>query len=216
MLKKMMLLSTALAALMALVVPAMASASGGAIVDTVNGKTAANDTSIPVTITFNFATELGGFNNCDAHATLTTTESPAGVQSGTGDLRNIEVTPHSCEGFGALGDCTVEEANVTQPIHVTVTGHDLDIGELRVDGVNNAECGDLLGVPGLLADLDLDFPSVTVTPQAGTNTSLETATISSPEGGTATIINAGSSAAAEASGEVHLLEKGTWAIETVN
>lgn len=161
MLKKLMLLAMAVAA-MSLAVPALASAD---ILHAETEAAAPNGTEIQVTGQVEFATALGGFHGCGLHAVLKKT---AGVWalSGTPVITNAE-----CTGSGGLSNCTVESANAVGTWGVDVGTEAITLTTVKIDGTNNAACGNLvpeLGA-GALEDIDLSFGSVTLTPTSGSS-----------------------------------------------
>jgi hypothetical protein len=204
MFKKMMLLAVAVMATMAFAVPAVASASGGAIwmPDTTKTLGEGEKVSFSGTAGFTNTASNSGFASCEISGTLT---QGAGASEVTVSLT---VVP-GCIGIGQFGGCTVESASGSG--EGTVTGHDIDLLEVVITGTNNATCGSAIGLPGALEHVTLDFPEVTLQPAAGSETSLDDLTVSGIGTATTKVANL----EIVASGTVGADEEGTWAIETL-
>ena len=171
--KKLMLLATMAVSAMAFALPAAASASGGEIVNTTTGATAANGTVIQITGTnMKFGSEFGGFEKCILHGGAKVTNNTAS----TGEIVNGKVTTSTvstCLGYGSFAGCKVDETATTVSGHITVTAHDVDLQNVVINGLNyGPECNPAF------THVDLTLSNVTSTPAAGSNTSLDDMTVS--------------------------------------
>jgi hypothetical protein len=129
MVKKMMLLAMAAAAVAAFAVPATASASGmfyhegesfeGAIKETFAG---------PI----GFATGFGGFD-CNAYAEVD-------METNGGTVTSLEIDTETCTGTGALAACTLVEDEVTKLGTLTPTAADIDIQNVEITNTYGGMC----------------------------------------------------------------------------
>jgi hypothetical protein len=203
MFKKTMLLALAVMATMAFAVPAVASASGGAIwmPDTEETLGEGEEVSFSGTFGFTNTASTSGFASCEISGTLT---QGAGVSEVTASLTMVP----GCSGVGQFGGCEVKEASGSGG--GTVTGHDIDLLNVVITVTMNATCGSAIGLPGALEHSTFDFPEMTLQPAAESETSLDDLTLS----GIGTWTTKVGNLEVVASGTIGADEEGTWAIET--
>jgi hypothetical protein len=151
--KKTMLLVTAAVAMVALAVPAAASAGGTLFHE---GKEVATDSHVSIELTgratFDIPDAASSFG-CDVHSDVTLKAGHPSHGTAT-----FEITTETCEGEGLLAGCELEDHSTNGPFTVTVTTEDFIIHDIEINNEFKPGCF----VPGS----QLTFDEVTATPDA--------------------------------------------------
>lgn len=157
MIKKMMLLAIAVAAVAAFAAPASALAGTHWIHE---GSTVSSfEEDYTGFASFDVNAFPGTSFGCVVHVHLSATQDTTPTTA-TGTITSFEVTTNTCEGTGLLTGCELENDTSNTNWHVVATATDLDItktgGEIEINNSYKAGCA--------VAASTVKFASITATP----------------------------------------------------
>jgi hypothetical protein len=193
MLKKMMLLAVAAAAIAAFAVPASASASGMFFDE---GEAITEPIEEEFTGPISFLTGLGGFS-CQSHPVLE-------LDTNGGTVLDLGITTSTCAGSGALAGCTLANDKLDEPLpNVTPTAATIDIEGLVLTNTYGGTCP----LSGTNSTLTFNTSPLVATPN--NPAAISTLTIS----GAGTVDTALGALSATASGSLEAGNPGTIGLE---